>query len=71
MFKRQDEMEQQHFSIASKWTTVYFFIVLAIYNFYIKFTEGEFNVVWLILLIGLVIYWGITTYLKFKTRIKD
>ncbi len=25
MLKRQDEMEKQHFSIASKWTTVYFF----------------------------------------------
>ena len=47
------------------------FIVLAVYNFYIKFTEGDFNIVWLILLIGLVIYWGIATYLKYKTRIKD
>ena len=71
MLKRQDEMEKQHFSIASKWTTVYFFIVLAVYNFYIKFTEGDFNILWLILLIGLVIYWGIATYLKYKTRIKD
>ena len=25
MLKRQDEMEKQHFSIASKWTTVYFY----------------------------------------------
>ena len=52
MLKRQDEMEKQHFSIDSKWTTVYFFIVLAVYNFYIKFIEGDFNIVWLILLIG-------------------
>ena len=44
------------------------FIVLAVYNFYIKFTEGDFNIVWLILLIGLVIYWGIATYLKYKTN---
>ena len=35
------------------------FIVLAVYNFYIKFTEGDFNIVWLILLIGLVIYWAL------------
>ena len=46
MLKRQDEMEKQHFSIASKWTTVYFFIVLAVYNFYIKFSYllGHCNV---------------------------
>ena len=62
-------MEKQHFSIASKWTTVYFFIVV-VYNFYIKFTEGDFNIVWLILLIGLVIYWGIATYLNIRRESK-
>lgn len=71
MWKKQDEMEQNQFNIASKWTSVYFFIVLLIYNLYKKFTEGEFDVVWLILLIGLVIYWSIVTCLKYKTRIKD
>ena len=46
------------------------FIVLAVYNFYIKFTEGDFNIVWLILLIGLVIYWGIATYLNIRRESK-
>ena len=46
------------------------FIVLVVYNFYIKFTEGDFNIVWLILLIGLVIYWGIATYLNIRRESK-
>ena len=32
----KDKMKWKNNSIASKWTTVY---VLAVYNFYIKFTE--------------------------------
>lgn len=67
--KKQDEMEKQHFYIASKWTTAYFFIVLVIYNLYTKFTTGEFDVVWLILLIGLILFTSILTFYKYKTKI--
>ncbi|MCJ1655343.1 hypothetical protein MT340_000950 [Staphylococcus sp. NRL 16/872] len=71
MLKKQDEMEQHHFNVAAKWTNLYFFIALLVYNLYIKITTGTFNVVWLIMLVGLVIYWGIATYLKYSTRIKN
>lgn len=71
MLKKQDEMEQHQFNVAAKWTNLYFFIALLVYNLYIKITTGTYNVVWLIMLVGLVIYWSIVTYLKYSTRIKD
>ena len=40
MLKRQDEMEKQHFSIASKWTTVYFYrirFIISILNLLRRF----------------------------------
>lgn len=67
--KKQDEMERQHILIASKYTVVYFILALVIYSLYIKFSTGEFNVVWLILLIGIIIFTSIQTYFKFITRI--
>lgn len=48
--------------------TTYFILALVIYSLYIKFSTGEFNVVWLILLIGIIIFTSIQTYFKFITR---
>lgn len=67
--KKQDEMERQHIFIASKYTVVYFIFALVIYNLYTKFTTGEFNIVWLILLVGIIIFTGIQTYFKVITKI--
>ncbi|MER2036391.1 hypothetical protein [Mammaliicoccus vitulinus] len=66
--KKQDEMERQHILIASKYTVVYFIFALVIYNLYTKFTTGEYNVVWIILLIGVILFTSIQTYFKFVTR---
>lgn len=56
MLKKQDEMERHHFSIASKWTIGYFFIALFIYSVYTKITTGQFDIIWLILMSGLVLF---------------
>lgn len=67
--KKQDEMERHHFSIASKWTIGYFFIALFIYSVYTKITTGQFDIIWLILMVGLVLFWGILTWHKYHTRL--
>ena len=70
MLKKQDEMERHHFSIASKWTIGYFFIALFIYSVYTKITTGQFDIIWLILMVGLVLFWGILTWHKYHTRLQ-
>ncbi|MCG3401192.1 hypothetical protein K0017_02540 [Staphylococcus massiliensis] len=66
--RKQDEMEKLQFNLALKFTVAFFFIALSFYNFYQQITFGEMNIVWIIQLVGLIIFFGILTYYKLRMR---